>query len=81
MNFFSVAFISSAFLWALLGAVTIQTNVDVEEPSVIRSPALGKDDGFGWAPVFHELGSDNIRLVCLLLWLPLRVRVEHRGRV
>ena len=42
-------------LWVQLGAVTIQTNVDTEEPTVIRSPARNSGDGFGWSAVFHEM--------------------------
>ena len=63
MNFF-LAIVSSAFLWVKLGAVTIQTNVDIEEPSVIRSPDVGRDDGFGWTAVFHDIQADDTRSVC-----------------
>jgi hypothetical protein len=48
---------SFSTMWVRLEAATVQTNVDIEEPSVIRSPARNHDkgDGFGWSAVFHEI--------------------------
>lgn len=38
-------------------AITTATNVDISEPTVIRSPAIADDpeDGFGWAAIFHQI--------------------------
>ena len=69
MKYFSIVIIPSALLWVELGAIA---NVDVEEPSVIRSPDLGRKDYFGWTAVFHNIQAGNTRLVCcklILIWL------------
>lgn len=54
----------SSLLLARLQAITIQYNIDTEEPTVIRSPAA-PGDGFGWTAVLHQQevvsGSDDIR--------------------
>ena len=46
-------------LWSIgdLEAITTETNVDLLEPTVIRSPAMAADaeDGFGWAAIFHQI--------------------------
>ena len=42
-------------LWAGVKTVPTQTNVDIEEPSVIVSPALSSGDQFGWAAIFHHI--------------------------
>jgi len=42
-------------LWRNLRSTTIQTNIDVEEPSVIVSPSEEDRDYFGWEAIFHQL--------------------------
>ena len=58
-----LAVLIPALFWVRLEAQstqsTIQTNVDIEEPTVIRSPATtDREDGFGWSAVFHEVDSE-----------------------
>lgn len=43
--------------WAQVETTPTETNVDILEPLVIRSPArsVDPDDGFGWATIFHQV--------------------------
>lgn len=51
----SYVLLVAVILWTVIDAQTIQTNVDTEEPSVIRSPAADNSgDGFGWTAIFHQ---------------------------
>ena len=48
--------VTLALSWGMACATTVQTNVDTEEPSVIRSP-VSDADGFGWTALFHPLSD------------------------
>ena len=54
---FLYSLVAVVLLCARLEAISTQTNVDTEEPTIIRSPALGtdRDDGFGWTAVLHQM--------------------------
>lgn len=56
LSFLTAILTSSLLLCGHLGveAALVMTNIDTEEPSLIRSPAVGSGDGFGWAAVFHQ---------------------------
>lgn len=49
----------AVLFWAGVNAtgVTIQTNVDTREPTVVRSPPTRPTiaDDFGWSAIFHQI--------------------------
>lgn len=51
-----VGAILSVLLLESVETVTTESNVDILEPSLIRSPAMSQDpdDGFGWAAILHQ---------------------------
>ena len=47
-------------LWSRVETIPVQTNIDTEEPTVIKSPnPSDPNDGFGWTAVLHRIEVVN----------------------